>query len=281
MKLDLVDVFGSGPLSGNPLGVVHGGDDLTAQQMQALTRWLGFSETTFLLSPTHPTADYRVRIFYPAGELPFAGHPTLGSCHAWLQAGGVSKHPGVIVQECSVGLIEIRRDGERLAFKAPKLIRTGPLEGDELAEAIRVAGVKRSQLVEAVHIANGPQWKLLRLASAEEVLAAEPASKAEIGTDVGLAAPAGPSSGADWELRAFFADGQGKVREDPVTGSFNAGCAIHLFSNGMASGSYIAAQGRMTGADGKVYCRQDENGSVWIGGISATVSSQGLLANIA
>lgn len=277
MKLDLVDVFGSGPLSGNPLGVVHGGGSLTSEQMLAITRWLGFSETTFLLPPNDPAADYRVRIFYPAGELPFAGHPTLGSCHAWLEAGGDPKRPDAIVQECGIGLVEVRRDGDRLAFRAPDLIRGGPLEGEELTEALRVAGVEQSQVVEAVHIANGPKWKLLRLASAAEVLAAEPAAKAPIGTDVGLAAPADPASGADWELRAFFADGQGKVREDPVTGSFNAGLAKHLFGYGLASGSYIAAQGRMTGADGKVFCRQEPDGSIWVGGVSRTVSRAGEL----
>ncbi len=281
MKLDLVDVFASGPLSGNPLGVVHGGDDLTAEQMLALTCWLGFSETTFLLPPTDPIADYRVRIFYPAGELPFAGHPTLGSCHAWLEAGGKPKSDDRIVQQCGIGLVEVKRDGDRLAFKAPELIRSGPLEGEELTEALRVAGIDGAQVVEAVHIANGPQWKLLRLASEDQVLAAEPAAKAAVGTDVGLAAPADPSSGADWELRAFFADGQGRVREDPVTGSFNAGLAKHLFESGLASGSYIAAQGRMTGADGKVYCSQDADGSIWIGGRSVTVTSQGRLPEFA
>lgn len=186
----------------------------------------------------------------------------------------------MIVQECGIGLVEVKRDGERLEFKAPELIRSGPLEGDELAEALRVAGIDRSQVVEAVHIANGPRWKLLRLASAEEVLAAEPAAKAAVGTDIGIAAPADPASGADWELRAFFADGHGRVREDPVTGSFNAGVAQHLFENGIAVGSYIAAQGRMTGANGKVYCHQDEDGSVWIGGTSATVCSQGQVPDI-
>lgn len=277
MKLDLVDVFANGPLSGNPLGVVHGGERLSDAQMLKITQWLGFSETTFLCAPTDPKADYRVRIFYPAGELPFAGHPTLGSCHSWLEAGGVPKNEGVVVQECGIGLVEIRQDGERLAFRAPDLIRSGPLDEADLAEAIRVAGVERSQVVEAVHIANGPKWKLLRLATADEVLAAEPAAKAPIGTDIGLAAPADSASGADWELRAFFADAQGRVREDPVTGSFNAGVAVHLFANRLASGSYVAAQGRKTGADGKVHCTQDEDGGVWIVGVSQTVSRGGVL----
>ena len=277
MKLDLLDVFCKGPLTGNPLGVVHSGDHLDAGQMLALTRWLGFSETTFLLPPSDPAADYRVRIFYPAGELPFAGHPTLGTCHAWLAAGGIPKAKGQIVQECGIGLVQVRRDGELLAFKAPPLIRGGPLSSDERADAVRIAGVDPASVVEAVHIANGPKWQLLVLRSAGDVLVAEPVSKAPVGTDVGIAAPAAPGSGADWELRAFFANGREQLIEDPVTGSFNAGVALHLFGTGKASGGYIAAQGRMTGADGEVRCVQDDDGAVWIGGKVMTVSSGGNL----
>ncbi|MGX7895667.1 PhzF family phenazine biosynthesis protein [Tsuneonella sp. HG222] len=272
MKCDLVDVFGSGSLSGNPLAVVHGVEGLTDEQMLRLTQWLGFSETTFLLPPRDPAADYRVRIFYPAGELPFAGHPTLGTCHAWLRAGGMAKRAGEFVQECGAGLIAIRGDGNTLALKAPGFTRTGPLSESELAAATRSAGVDPAHVVEAVHVANGPQWQLLRLDSAEQVLAARPAAEAPIGTDIGLAAPAAPGSGADWELRAFFANQHGQLREDPVTGSFNAGVALHLFAAGLAQGRYIAAQGRMTGADGRVECVQDADGSVWIGGRCAIVA---------
>lgn len=270
MQIDLIDVFASGPLSGNPLAVVRGGDHLSAEQMQALTRWLGYSETTFLLPPSDPAADYRVRIFYPAGELPFAGHPTLGSAHAWLAAGAEARRGGIVVQECGVGLVEVRADGENLAFRAPPLIRTGPLDEAEFEEALRVSGAARDSVVEAVHVANGPKWVLLRLDSAEAVLAAEPAARAAPGTDVGLA---GPGGSADWEVRAFFANGLGKVGEDPVTGSFNAGVAMHLFASGLASGSYTAAQGRKTGADGLVLCRQEVDGSVWIGGRVRTVAT--------
>lgn len=272
MKLDLVDVFGAAPMRGNPLGVVHGGVGLSDAQMLALTRWLGFSETTFLLPPTDPKADYRVRIFFPAGELPFAGHPTLGSCHAWLEAGGVAQHEGVVFQECGVGLVELKRDEGRLAFRAPELVRTGPLDGDELGEAIRVAGVRREQVVEAVHVANGPRWQMLRLRSVEDLLAAEPAAKAPVGTDVGLVAPHAPGGEVAWEVRAFFADQHGAVKEDPVTGSFNAGVAMHLFAGGLAEGSYVAGQGQKVGADGRIVCSRDETGAVWIGGRTATIS---------
>jgi len=270
--LDLVDVFGSAPLKGNPLAVVRGAETLDGTQMLALTRWLGFSETTFLLPPSDPAADYQVRIFYPAGELPFAGHPTLGSCHAWLEAGGRPKGEGVVVQECGVGLVEVKQAADKLAFAAPGFTRTGPLSGNEREEAARVAGVEPSSIIEAVHVANGPQWRLLRLRSADDVLAAEPAAKAPAGTDIGLAGPVLDGSGADWELRAFFADQNGKIVEDPVTGSFNAGVALHLFGAGLAKDRYVAAQGRKTGADGRIECVRDADGTVWIGGRCDTIA---------
>lgn len=178
MQIDLVDVFARGALTGNPLAVVRGGEALSGDQMLALTRWLGFSETTFLLPPTDARADYRVRIFYPAGELPFAGHPTLGSARAWLAAGGRPKQAGVVVQECGVGLVEVRVEKERLAFRAPPLLRGGPLSNDERTEAIRIAGVDDASVVEAVHACNGPGWRLLRLRSAADVLAARPVAEA-------------------------------------------------------------------------------------------------------
>lgn len=268
MWLDLIDVFGVLPFSGNPLGVVRGGEGLSAEAMLGLTRWLGFSETTFLFPPSDPAADYRVRIFYPGGELPFAGHPTLGTCHAWLTSGGVPRGEGRIVQECGAGLVEIRRDQGGLAFRAPPLVRSGPLDEAELAEALRVAGVPRDAVVEVVHVANGPNWQLLRLRSAADVLAAEPAAKAAPGTDVGLAGPANEG----WELRAFFADGDGRMVEDPVTGSFNAGVALHLFGTGLAHDSYDAFQGRKVGADGRVSCSIDAAGAVWIGGRTDTIA---------
>lgn len=283
MKLDLVDVFGSRPMAGNPLGVVRGGETLDAAAMLALTRWLGFSETTFLLPPTDPAADYRVRIFYPAGELPFAGHPTLGSCHAWLRAGGVPRRAGRIVQECGVGLVEIRQEDGLLAFRAPPLIRSGALSPAERSAAARIAGVPEAAVVEAVHVANGPAWQLLRLRSAAEVLAAQPLARAPMGSEIGIAGPCAPGADADWELRAFFtkggADGgEGQLVEDPVTGSFNAGVAQHLFASGLAASRYTAAQGRMVGADGRVHCRIDPDGAVWIGGRTDSIAEAAELA---
>lgn len=277
MTCDLVDVFCDGPLSGNPLAVVHGGDDLTAEQMLALTQWLGFSETTFLLPATEPGADYRARIFYPGGELPFAGHPTLGSCFAWLAAGGVSKSAGTVVQECGIGLVEVRVDGSRLAFKAPDLLKHEPLNDEERAEAIRLSGIEESALVEAVHVVNGPKWQLLRMRSAQDVLAAQPAAKAPLGTDIGVAGPHKSGEPRDWELRAFFADTFERFCEDPVTGSFNAGVAMHLFEEGLAQGAYTAGQGQKVGANGLVNCTQADDGAVWIGGTCRMISRGGAL----
>ncbi|GHD02291.1 PhzF family phenazine biosynthesis protein [Novosphingobium pokkalii] len=278
MLLELVDVFASGPLSGNPLAVVRGGEALDTPAMLALTQWLGFSETTFLLPPTDPGADYRVRIFYPAGELPFAGHPTLGSAQAWLMAGGVPRTPGRVVQECGVGLVEVRVDDDALAFRAPPLLRGGPLTAAERAEAIRVAGIPESAVVEAIHACNGPGWRLLRLESAEQVLAARPVAEAPVPTDVGLIGPCLPGAGADFELRAFFSNPQGKIVEDPVTGSLNAAAAQVIFAQGLAKGRYVAAQGRCTGADGRVELTQDADGAVWVAGRVRMVSQGGHLA---
>lgn len=277
MLLDLIDVFGSGPLSGNPLAVVRGADGLDAGEMLRLTQWLGFSETTFLLPPNDPAADYHVRIFYPAGELPFAGHPTLGTAHAWLAAGGVPKQPGRVVQECGIGLVEVRQDGERLAFRAPPLIRSAPLDPAERAEVVRLTGVRDEQVVAAVHASNGPGWRLLHLRSAEEVLTAEPVAKAPVPTDVALLGPCASGSAAQWEVRAFFADPTGRMTEDPVTGSLNAAVAQYLFAQGLAHGSYVAAQGRKVGANGLVHCSQQAGGEVWVAGQVTMVSRGGTL----
>lgn len=274
MLLDLVDVFAYGPLSGNPLAVVRGGEALDHAAMLALTRWLGFSETTFLLPPTDPAADYRVRIFYPAGELPFAGHPTLGSAAAFVAAGGQARDPARIVQECGVGLVPVTREGGTYAFRAPPLIRSGPLDAADRAEAIRVAGVDERDVVAAVHACNGPGWRLLHLSSAEAVLAARPVAQAPVPTDVGLVGPWGEGADAAFELRAFFADPTGRLAEDPVTGSLNASVAQYLLGAGLASApGYRAAQGKKVGADGRIAVRIEPDGTIWVGGAVRIVAA--------
>jgi PhzF family phenazine biosynthesis protein len=278
MKLDLVDVFaGTTSLTGNPLAVVHDGAWLSDAQMLGLCRWLGFSETTFLLPPTEEGADYRVRIFCPGRELPFAGHPTLGTAWAWLAAGGKPVRDGVVVQQCGVGLVEVRADAERLAFRAPPLIRSGPMTEPELRGALDLlTGVNLHDVVEAVWADNGPGWCLLRLADEEKVLGAGCVPRAPCQTDIGLVGPAA-REGVDWEVRAFFSTDGGLMREDPVTGSLNASIGQVLFSSGLARGRYVAAQGQKTGADGRVTVVEDGE-DVWVGGRVEPVSLGGALS---
>jgi PhzF family phenazine biosynthesis protein len=278
MQLDLVDVFATRSLSGNPLAVVRGGDALSAAEMLALTRWLGFSETTFLLPPTDAGADYRVRIFYPAGELPFAGHPTLGSAAAWLAAGGVPAQHGVVVQQCGIGLVEVRVDGTMLAFRAPRLRNAAPLDDAERAEAIRVAGVDPAAVIAAVHGDNGPGWRLLHLASAQTVLAARPVATAPVPTDVGLVGACSDGADRQFEVRAFFADANGRLTEDPVTGSLNAAIAQYLVAAGHAAApGYVAGQGQCIGADGRIVVTVATD-AIWIGGQARMIARGAALA---
>ncbi len=277
MQLDLIDVFATGPLTGNPLAVVRGAETMSDGEMLALTRWLGYSETTFLLSPDDPAADYRRRICYPSGELPFAGHPTLGSCHAWLEAGGIPKRDGAIVQQCGAGLIEISAQGGMLHFKAPPLLRKGPLDEGATVEAARLLGISLADIIEAVHADNGPGWVLLRLRDAAALRAATIAAKPDGRADIGLFTVSEAGSQADFEVRAFFTKPDGALVEDPVTGSLNAAIAQYVLANGLATGAYRASQGHAVGADGLVYCRQEADGSIWIGGMVRSVASSALL----
>ena len=264
-----VDVFTAEPYRGNPLAVVLDGSGLTTEQMQRFANWTNFSETTFLLPPTDPAADYLVRIFTTSMELPFAGHPTLGSCHAWLANGGVPKSDGRIVQECGVGLVEIQRDGERLAFAAPPLLKDGPLDDDTRAAAALAVGIDVEQIVDSAWIDNGPGWLGLLLGSAEEVLAA---SKGSSTLKIGLigAHPAG--SPAAYEVRGFFPEGT-TLFEDPVTGSLNASTAQWLIGSGRFTPPFIATQGTTLGRAGQVYISQDAAGQVWVGGDVVTCVS--------
>jgi len=262
LNFQQVDVFSSAPTQGNPLAVVIGADELSYAQMADFARWTNLSETTFLLRPTHPEADYRVRIFTPTRELPFAGHPTLGSCFVWLDSGGQPKAEEV-VQECGVGLVRIRRDGARLAFAAPALLRSGAVE-DEVLDTI-AAGLKigRNQIVASQWADNGPGWVAVMLASREELLAIRPDYPALKGLNVGIVAPwTGPDAEADFEVRALTG---GRGNEDPVTGSLNASLAQWLIPSGLAPRQYSARQGTVRGHKGQVGVEQIGE-QIWVSG---------------
>jgi len=264
-----VDVFTSLPLRGNPVAVVLDAEGLTTAQMQQFTDWTNLSEATFVLPPTDAAADYRVRIFCPGRELPFAGHPTLGTCHAWLAAGGVP-HGSDVVQECGVGLIPIRRHGSVLAFQAPPLHRSGPLPSENVDRLLRGLQIDRSHLLGHQWCDNGPGWQGLLLDDAELLLSLDPDPQVLAGLDVGLIAPS-DREGIDFEVRAFFPGNTG-MTEDPVTGSLNAALAQWLIGAGIAPDSYIAAQGTAMGRAGRVDIRQEDDG-IWVGGRSVTVIS--------
>lgn len=260
-----VDVFTTTPYRGNPLAVVLDGSGLTDAEMQRFANWTNFSETTFLLPPTDPAADYRVRIFTTTIELPFAGHPTLGSCHAWVAAGGVAKAPDRVVQQCGVGLVTVRRDAAgargRLAFAAPPMLRHGPLEPAVLEQVVGVLGIAVHDVIDAAWIDNGPGWLGVLLRSVEEVLALRPVdSDLKIGV-IGPYPEGGPGA---YEVRAFF-PADGKTFEDPVTGSLNASAAQWLIGSGRFAPPYLARQGSVLGRDGVVHVDVDDDG-VWIGG---------------
>lgn len=263
-----VDVFADRLQRGNPVAVVHGADGLDDEAMAAFARWTNLSETTFLLAPTRPGADYALRIFTPGGELPFAGHPTLGSCHAWLEAGGVAADPERIVQECGAGLVPLTRPARRLAFAAPPLLRRGPLDAS-LRERLRQAlGLDAEAVIDHQWVDNGPGWCALLLDSAERVLAVRP-DLASIGdTALGLVGPWPDEHELDFEVRAFV-PGLG-VPEDPVTGSLNAGIAQWLIGAGLAPERYVAGQGRALGRDGRISVAQAD-GKIWIAGATHTV----------
>lgn len=258
-----LDVFTDTALLGNPLAVVHDAEGLDDTRMAAFARWTNLSETTFLLPPTDPAADYRVRIYTPDRELPFAGHPTLGSAHAWLAAGGRPRRPGIVVQQCVAGLVRIRRSGDRLAFAAPPRIRTGPLDAETLQRIVRCLRIAPADVLRHEWVSNGPRWAAVMLGSAAEVLALRPDFGAMADLEIGVvgAHPAGHD--AQFELRAFVPTLG--VSEDPVTGSLNAGVAQWLIGDGLAPPSYVAAQGTAMGRRGRVYVER-EGADIWIGG---------------
>jgi PhzF family phenazine biosynthesis protein len=263
-----VDVFTDQLMFGNPVAVVHDADQLTTQQMADFARWTNLSETTYLSAPTDERADYGVRIFTISTELPFAGHPTLGSAHAWLEAGGVAQNSEMIIQECEAGLVRIRREENRLAFAAPPLSRGGDVAPEDLSEIVAYLGVDHDQVVAAQWADNGPGWVALLLSDAEAVLALRPrAAEAGRFSDVGVIGPYPSGSEVDFEVRAFTS--MVGLGEDPVTGSLNAALGQWLIPTGRAPSSYVAGQGTVLGRRGRVHVSKVGN-DVWVGGNTIT-----------
>jgi PhzF family phenazine biosynthesis protein len=264
-----IDVFGREPYLGNPLAVVLDGSALSTQEMQQLARWTNLSETTFLLPPVNPDADYRVRIFTPVRELPFAGHPTLGSAHAWLEAGGNPKQSGFVVQECQVGLVRVRKNEHRLAFAAPKRVKVGPVDEDTLQRIARGLHVARDEIVQHQWVDNGPGWVAVMLRSAQDVLKLEPDYASLDGLELGVVGAYPMGSECQFEVRAFVTIGT-RPYEDPVTGSLNASLAQWLTETGLAAAQYTTSQGTRLGRAGRVHLERDADGQVWVGGETIT-----------
>ncbi len=261
-----VDVFTPSPYRGNPVAVVLDGSGLDDAALQRFAHWTNLSETTFVLPPEDDAADYRVRIFTPVAELPFAGHPTLGTCHAWLEAGGTPKREDVIVQECGAGLVPVRRTDDGLAFAAPALIRSCPVDDAEVERVTRTLRIDRADIVDIAWADNGPGWVAVLLADADAVLAIRPDAT---DLDVGVVGPHRPGAETAFELRAFFPK-DGATVEDPVTGSLNASVAQWLIDSGRATAPYVASQGTALGRAGRVHVSQDADGAIWVGGGTVT-----------
>ncbi|MGC5014555.1 PhzF family phenazine biosynthesis protein [Streptosporangium sp. DT93] len=265
-RFQQVDVFTATPYRGNPVAVVLDAEGLSAEEMLRFARWTNLSETTFVLPPDAPGADYRVRIFTPAQELPFAGHPTLGTCHAWLSSGGTPARSDVIVQECGLGLVPIRPTADGPAFAAPPLLRSGPVEEEVVERVARSLGIGRAAVLDAEWADNGPGWVAVLLASAEEVLALRPGV---VDLDVGVVGPYPPGSPEAFEVRAFFPK-DGATAEDPVTGSLNASLAQWLLRTGRAEAPYVASQGTVLGRAGRAHVSRDPDGTIWVAGGTVT-----------
>jgi PhzF family phenazine biosynthesis protein len=257
-----VDVFTTVACLGNPVAVVLDGAGLATEDMQRFASWTNLSETTFVLPPTSSAADYRVRIFTPALELPFAGHPTLGTCHAWLTSGQVGRDPDAVVQECGAGLVTVRHVAEGLAFAAPPLVRSGPVDEVLVRRMADVLRVERAEIVDAQWVDNGPGWVAALFESAEAVLSLRPG---DVDFDLGVVGPYPQGSPAAFEVRAFV-PANGATVEDPVTGSLNASLAEWLLRTGRATAPYTASQGTALGRAGRVHITVDDTGTIWTGG---------------
>jgi len=261
-----VDVFSSEPFRGNPVAVVLDGAGLTTKQMQAFARWMNLSESTFVFRPDDAGADYQVRIFTPSTELPFAGHPTLGTCHAWLESGHAPRQPGRVVQQCGAGLVEVRQDSGVLGFAAPPLLRSGLVDEPIIRQAAAQLGIDRWDILDAQWADNGPGWIAILLENAQAVLNVKSVTG---DLDLGVIGPYPAGSECDFEVRAFFpVDGQ--PVEDPVTGSLNASLAQWLLGSGRATAPYVVSQGTALGRRGRVRVDTDEEGTIWVSGATMT-----------
>lgn len=264
-----VDVFATTAYAGNPVAVVLDGSGLDDEALQRFARWTNLSETTFVLAPSDVAADYRVRIFTPTQELPFAGHPTLGTCHAWLESGGVPRAGGVIVQECAAGLVRIRQTENGLAFAAPPLIRSGPVEEHLIGRLADMLRIDRSEILDSQWVDNGPGWVAVLLSDARAVLALRPGF---VDLDLGVVGAYPDGAAHAFEVRAFFPK-DGATVEDPVTGSLNASLAAWLLGSGRARAPYIASQGSALGRAGRVHISTDVDDTVWVAGATITCIS--------
>jgi len=265
-----VDVFGDSPYLGNPVAVVLDADGLTDEQMAGVARWTNLSETTFLVPPTTAGADYGVRIWSPFGELPFAGHPTLGTCWAWREHGGAPGRSDVAVQQCGAGLVEVRTIGDRPSFAAPALVRGGSVSVDLVDDVVDAFGLDPSSVVDSQWVDNGPGWMALLLRSVDDVRGARPTRlPAEVGL-IGLVAVDSSDAAVDAEVRAFFPK-DGLPAEDPVTGSLNASLGQWLIGTGRLASPYVVAQGAALGRAGRVHVSSDDAGQVWVGGTVRTL----------
>jgi PhzF family phenazine biosynthesis protein len=274
-RFQQVDVFTHTPYTGNPVAVVVDGDGLSTEEMQRFANWTNLSETTFILTPTVAGADYRLRIFTASRELPFAGHPTLGSCHAWLggrgageeEVGPVMHQP--VIQECAAGLISVGSHSDGLAFAAPPLVRSGPVDEPLILQLAQVLRIGRDEIVDAQWVDNGPGWVAVLLADADAVLHLRPGP---VDFPIGAVGPYPPGSPEAFEVRAFVG-GLGSSSEDPVTGSLNASLAEWLLRRGSATAPYVASQGTVLGRSGRVRIDRDALGTIWVGGGTVTCIS--------
>ena len=263
-----VDVFATGPGLGNPLAVVLDAGGLSSAEMQRFARWTNLSETTFVVPTDDPESDYAVRIFTPDSEIPFAGHPTLGTCHAWLEAGGRPRDPATIVQRCPSGLIPVRRTGvDTLAFAEPPLLHAGQVDEALVERLAASVGLPRSAIIDAQWADNGPGWVVVLLESAEAVLAVHPG---DVFCDLGIVGLYPAGSPVALEVRAMWPQ-DGSIVEDPATGSLNASVAGWLIRTGRLTAPYSATQGAAIGRAARIEITQDADGTIWTGGRTVSV----------